>query len=90
MVPKWVAYLVFGLAVVPVALAAHLRGSITTNDLALISVSLTVTVVMFSVYLFHRQAYLQDARNADVQALREALYSLQPQSGPNIPYRMAG
>lgn len=80
MVPRWVAYAVFAIAVIPVAVAAHLRGSITTNDLALASISLTVTIVMFSVYLFHRQAFLQDARNADMQALRQDLYSQPPAS----------
>ncbi len=90
MTPRWVPYVVFGLAVIPVALAAHLRGSVTTNDLALISVSLTVTVVMFSVYLFHRQAFLQDARNSDMQALRHDLYSQSGTGSPDGARRVTG
>lgn len=78
MIPRWVPYVIFGLVTIPIAIAAHLRGSITANDLALISVSLTVAIVVFSVYLSHRQAYLQDSRNADMQALRHAIDSQVP------------
>ena len=73
MIPKWVPYLVYGLAIVPFAIEAHLKGSVTSNDIALISVSLSVSVIVFSVYFSLRTAYLYNARNADMTALRHDL-----------------
>lgn len=73
MAARWLPYLILGIAVIPVALAAHLRGSITSNDLALVSVSLSVAVIIFSVYFSLRTAYLYNARNADMTALRHDL-----------------
>lgn len=70
---RWLPYVILAAVATPVAWVAHLRGSITTNDVALVSVSLSVAVIIFSVYFSLRTAYLYNARNADMTALRHDL-----------------
>lgn len=73
MIPRWIPYVVFGVLLMPAAVEAHIQGSITSNDIALVSVSLSVAVIIFSAFFSLRTAYLYNARNADMTALRHDL-----------------